>query len=269
MEARPLITPDEVRRIAREEKLTAGVVEKDYALTWLLRGINGKNSRLRAVLVLKGGTAIRKVYFPQAWRFSEDLDFTTAIAQDADSIRESLQAVFEALLSESGISYSLESFHTTPGSIIADVQFLGPLNFRNRIRHDIALRERMVLKPERKAIQSSYPDLSRFNVLVYPLAELLAEKIRSIMQRAYSRDYYDVWKLLKEERFRDSEVKRLLVRKCKISNIRYEPASLFDEKRLTETRSFWASGLGHLTRQLPDFDAVIAELKDRLAFLQE
>jgi hypothetical protein len=70
---------------AREEKLAAGIVEKDYALTWLLKGFYLMGSGLDDRLVLKGGTAIRKVYFPQAWRFSEDLDFTVAKAVAGDS----------------------------------------------------------------------------------------------------------------------------------------------------------------------------------------
>jgi len=83
-----LISAEQIKRIAREEKLTAGVVEKDYALTWLLRGFYLVNSGLEDSFVLKGGTAIRKVYFPQTWRFSEDLDFTVAKAVESESIKD-------------------------------------------------------------------------------------------------------------------------------------------------------------------------------------
>jgi len=120
-----LILAEQIRRIAREEKLTAGVVEKDYAITWLLRGFYLVNSGLDDIFVLKGGTAIRKVYFPQTWRFSEDLDFTVANVVESGSIKKFMQQVFETLLLESGINYSFESFHPTEGSIIANVQFFG------------------------------------------------------------------------------------------------------------------------------------------------
>lgn len=60
-----MLTAEQVRRIAREEGLSAGVMEKDYAITWLLRGYYLGDSRLRRSLVLKGGTAIRKVYYPR------------------------------------------------------------------------------------------------------------------------------------------------------------------------------------------------------------
>ncbi len=264
-----MISADHIRRIAREEKLGVGIVEKDYALSWLLRGYYLVNSGLDDSFILKGGTAIRKVYFPRTWRFSEDLDFTIAKVMKPESIKEFMQKVFETLLRESGISYSFESFHATEGSIIANVQFLGPLKFTNRIRHDISLKEKMVLVPERRRVRTNYSDLAEFEALAYSLSEILAEKIRSIMQRGYSRDYYDVWRLLKEGKFKDSEIKKLVKMKCKLNRIRYEPSLLFDENRLSEAQSFWEKGLLHLTKELPEFEIMISETKERLSFLQE
>jgi len=262
-----LISAEQIRRIAREQKLAAGVVEKDYALTWLLNGFYLRNSGLDDSFVLKGGTAIRKVYFPQTWRFSEDLDFTVVNAMESEGIKESMHRVFRTLLQESGINYSLESFHPTEGSTIANVQFLGPLNFTNTIRHDISLKEKIVIEPERRPVKTNYSDLPEFEVLVYSLNEILVEKIRSIMQRGYSRDYYDVWRLLKENKFKGSEIKKLLKRKCELNSIKYEPSLLFDEKRLSEAQSFWEKGLLHLTKELPNFETIISEMKERLSFL--
>ena len=264
-----MISAEQIKRIAREEKLAVGIVEKDYALTWLLKGFYLMDSGLDDRLVLKGGTAIRKVYFPQAWRFSEDLDFTVAKAVKPEGIMESMQQVFDRLLRESGINYSFESFHLTEGSIIANVQFLGPLDFTNRIRHDISLKEKMVLEPEHRPIRTNYSDLTEFEVVVYSLSEILVEKIRSTMQRGYSRDYYDVWRLLKENKFKDSEIKELLKMKCELNGIRWEPSLLFDENRLNEAYSFWEKGLQYLTKELPKFEIIISEMKERLSFLQK
>ena len=264
-----MIYADEIRRIAREEKLAAGVVEKDYALSWLLRGFCLEDKSLGESFVLKGGTVIRKVYFPGTWRFSEDLDFTVVNAIESERIKEFMLQVFGKLKLESGINYSLESFHATEGSIIANVQFLGPLDFTNRIRHDFSLKEKMVLKPERRLLRTYYSDLPEFEVVVYSLMEVLVEKIRSIMQRGYSRDYYDVWRLLKETKFKDSDVRRLLKMKCELSSIMYEPNLLFDQRRLMEAHAFWKKGLAYLTKFLPRFEDVISEMKEMLSFLQE
>lgn len=50
------------------------VLEKDYALSYLLAALAGDSAAQQA-LALKGGTALRKFYFA-GYRFSEDLDFT-------------------------------------------------------------------------------------------------------------------------------------------------------------------------------------------------
>lgn len=44
---------------------------------------------------------------------------------------------------------------------------------------------------------------------------------------------------------------------------------LFDEKRLSEVHSFWLRGLLHLTRELPKFEIIVSDLKERLSFLRK
>ena len=53
-------------------------------------------------------------------------------------------------------------------------------------------------------------------VLCYTLEELLVEKLRSILQRSKTRDYYDVWRLLKEkaDQFDRQSVRGVLTAKC-------------------------------------------------------
>lgn len=63
-----------LRRMAADRKLGLDIIEKDYALGWILKGVSA--SSVSDKLVFKGGTALSKVYFPMNWRISEDLDFT-------------------------------------------------------------------------------------------------------------------------------------------------------------------------------------------------
>lgn len=68
-----MISLKELKRLAGREGVPQAVVEKDYALSVVLKAIAG--SELANGVVFKGGTAIRKAYFREA-RFSEDLDFS-------------------------------------------------------------------------------------------------------------------------------------------------------------------------------------------------
>jgi uncharacterized protein len=271
VERRVLIDGDRIRRFAREKKIGAAVAEKDYVLTWLLRGFYHPSSQLKNSFLLKGGTAIRKAFLPGTWRFSEDLDFTVTAngSKDPVQIRNAIGIIFDMLIRECGIAFSMDSFHANAGHIVSDVQFRGPLNYPNRIKLDISLAEKMVLSPEARTVRSDFPDLPDYPILAYSLNEILAEKIRSIMQRGYSRDYYDVWKLLNEEKFDKPKIKALLIKKCELKGIKYEPELFFDKSRILEAKAHWVSSLEYLAKDLPDPDKVISELKDSLAFLQE
>jgi len=63
-----------IRSVAHKKKVQQYIVEKDYALSYLLAAIVQVND-LGENLVLKGGTALKKLYFAN-YRFSEDLDYS-------------------------------------------------------------------------------------------------------------------------------------------------------------------------------------------------
>ena len=69
-----MIHPKEINKVAAQHKLKDAQIEKDYVLSWILYGIS-MNKTLAKLLVFKGGTVLKKVYFDN-YRFSEDLDFT-------------------------------------------------------------------------------------------------------------------------------------------------------------------------------------------------
>ena len=61
-------------RAAAAPGISLAVVEKDFALSYVLAGIADEPS-LAETLIFKGGSALKKLYFGD-YRFSEDLDFT-------------------------------------------------------------------------------------------------------------------------------------------------------------------------------------------------
>lgn len=258
---------DDLRRLAGETAFDVGTLEKDVALTWLIWGIYEDGSPLRDVLIFKGGTAIRKC-ISHEWRLSEDLDFTIVDDIDADALRDDFEAVFDRVEEESGFGFEFSQYHDKPYVILARVQYDGPLAQKNKIKVDISLDEKLVQDPEERPFDGEY-DVPDCNVLMYTLDELLVEKIRSIIQRGYARDYYDVWRLLKEHEFDIEEIEELLVEKCRINEIDYEPEVIFDEDRLAEAEAHWETALARLTLNLPEFDIVIEELRQLLGFLQE
>lgn len=79
------------------------IVEKDYAISYLLFGMM-KVEELYNGLLLKGGTALKKVYFPN-YRFSEDLDFSIRPEKRVENIDKYIDLAVEKstnLLQEKG-----------------------------------------------------------------------------------------------------------------------------------------------------------------------
>ena len=63
-----------IRATSLQQGIPQQVIEKDYALSYILAGISS-HPKLRDMLVFKGGTALKKLFFGR-YRFSEDLDFS-------------------------------------------------------------------------------------------------------------------------------------------------------------------------------------------------
>ena len=69
-----MIDRREIVEFSNVFSLEPRVIEKDWALGWVLAGISA-NPVLAPGFVFKGGTCLKKCYF-ETYRFSEDLDFT-------------------------------------------------------------------------------------------------------------------------------------------------------------------------------------------------
>jgi Nucleotidyl transferase AbiEii toxin, Type IV TA system len=69
-----MIAEGEIRRLASHGQVDPMILNLDYSLTWLLAALSATDG-VAEQLSFKGGTCLRKCYFP-GYRFSEDLDFT-------------------------------------------------------------------------------------------------------------------------------------------------------------------------------------------------
>jgi hypothetical protein len=264
MEGRKMISRSELQRLANREKVALGTLEKDYVLTEVLRSLS-RVTLLSQLLVFKGGTALRKVYFAD-WRYSEDLDFTVKHDIKEEELRLLLDEWYSQVEQSAQIKLTTKMLHKPNGYARIRAQFIGPLAYPGMIFMDLSFDEPLCLDPEKRAILSE-PFLSEGQkVLAYPLEELLAEKIRSLSERGKSRDYYDVWRLLKEKSSKlDFKVLGdVLVKKLRHKQIVFTSINDFLPKDINKLNQYWASELEQQINQLPPLDAVIEELQEML-----
>jgi len=270
-----MISADLIGKIASEHNVDPGIVEKDYVLSKTLMALS-QIDLFNQNLLFKGATALKKCYYPD-WRFSEDIDLTATKPLEPGKIKAIFQGTVDEVDSLFGLSMRVMEYSQYPKNVEEPITaslklgYDGPLRKssgqKNNIRVDIAFDEVVVSVPITKPILTSYTDDIEAQVRLYSLEEIMAEKLRSILQRGKSRDYYDVWLLFKDfvEDFDCEYTRDILYEKCEFKQIpRPQPDEFFDPARLAEAERFWERGLAHQLNALPAFSEVIAALRKQL-----
>jgi predicted nucleotidyltransferase component of viral defense system len=186
---RPLRT--RLQEARKRLRLPWEVLERDYLLSWILAGI-GQVDSLSDTLVFKGGTALKKCYFGD-YRFSEDLDFSAVgdvpagLAMDR-AIIEACDAAAKLLDEYAPVEITSERYEEKephPGrqeafTILARLPWQRqPLT---RLMIEISIDEKVLKPAVKRRIIHEYGEPLDAQVRVYALEEIVAEKLRAILQ---------------------------------------------------------------------------------------
>lgn len=190
-----MISQREISQIAFREHKLDKIIEKDYVISWLLLGLASSN--LKKFLTFKGGTALKKVYFPH-YRYSEDIDFTLIEDLEEKALIDSFRAVLRELEKSQAFLFNLkeERIERHINSLTFYVDFVGPLQSRlgsRQIKVDFTVIEKIVFSTEERVIKASYSDCKglKRKLKTYSLEEVLTEKLCALIGRTEPRDLYD------------------------------------------------------------------------------
>lgn len=262
-----MIRPGEIQQKAREVGVRDQQIEKDYVLSWILKGVS-QHDQLSKIIVFKGGTVLKKIYFPD-YRFSEDLDFTLL---DNGISHEQIFAWFKEtfgyIRNEANIPLDIiDNNEHEDGGINFYIGYIGPLGgqgHNKRVKVDISRSEKLEFEPVLNPAFIDYSDLEDYRVLSYPLEEVLIEKLRSAMQRMAARDFYDIWYLLVKHGMEADFYLAEFRNKCESKGLN---AADFPKKlaeRLPQYKGRWKSSLSEQIKDLPEFDRVEREVQRQL-----
>lgn len=204
-----MISEDEVRRAAARWRVDPMIVDLDYVLGCFLSqwSLEPATAHMR----LKGGTCLRKCYFPE-YRFSEDLDFTVedqldlqGVAGLTQNLRQMVRDAFGIDLAAAPSRIRNMTDEEDEASVEVKLYYRGPLRRTGdpqAIRLHISAQEHLAFPGVARRIHHPYGDSQLVQpalVLCYDLREVLAEKMRAISgqrRHAISRDLYDLHHLL-------------------------------------------------------------------------
>jgi len=152
-----MIRSGEIQQIAHQQGVRDTQIEKDYVIGWILKAMS-QNEYLAEHLIFKGGTVLKKIWFPD-YRFSEDMDFTfQGEAWNRDQIEAEFHSACEWLYEQSRIKVSLAREDGSPDQYRGYLKYQGPLGGEKDIKLDISTGELIYYAIEEKPILDMYSD---------------------------------------------------------------------------------------------------------------
>lgn len=276
-----MILQKEIVTIAAQKGVVKSTIDKDWALGHFIDAIFSI-PELRQKHIFKGGTCLKKCYIPD-YRFSEDIDFTS-IDRDFILTRKHLDNISALLKQRVEMPTHIESlkelkFKDKLTGYEAIIKFWGsdhprndptppPQRWQTKVKIEIILYELILFPISKRDVVHSYSDKLTENALqvpCYSIEEVLAEKIRSLIQRSYTapRDFYDIWYLSKhfpELEYKpivDAFHKKLAFKGHSFSGIE----QLINSENDKHLKAAWKNSLAYqITGELPDFETVKNEL---------
>ncbi len=198
-----MISKQEIQSKAVEFDILPVNVERDYVFGWLLWDIY-THSPLKDTLILKGGNAFRKAYFLNT-RFSNDLDFSTQSVLSETFLATELNRVCEHVQQATGVVFETDRTKVEQKSL-ADTDrriyqarlyfkdfFGNPDTITISVRLDVTEFDRIYLPIQTRQLIHPYSDSAHCTAPIrcLKLEELLAIKLKCLLQRRHSFDLYD------------------------------------------------------------------------------
>lgn len=252
-----MITPQEIESKAKEFEIHSSNVQRDYVHGWLLYGIFTQ-SDLKAGIFLKGGNALRKGYFENT-RFSKDLDFgiTGDIVQSlllaeinkvCDFVQERAQIKFEK--DENRIEEKFTPSDTPlPDLKVYEIRvyfndFYGEKsNMILRISMDLTRFDKVLCDIQTLPLIHPYSDSQDIvcNIRSMKLEEIVATKLKCLLQRQHAPDLFDYAYTIKllGGTLNKEEVVKTLIRKTIFSRNPHVLKEILKSISLAYFREYW------------------------------
>lgn len=268
-----MITQREIIKLSEKHGVPTSTIDKDWVLGHFLNALFDFQFA-KDLLYFKGGTCIRKC-FVENYRFSEDLDFT--LMDESFIINENLiKNILRKAQGVSGILFNLFSFRK---QVFEDVdqgyevviKFWGanhkpnqkplPVNrWQDKIKLDIVFSEITMDSHQKRNIIHPYSDKDLINnqVNTYSYNEIIAEKLRALIQRNRPRDIYDSWYFaVNTDSGNFPVIKELLFKKALHKRIKINSVEQFiNEQKFNANKLAWQQSLQNQlnSTNIPDFD---------------
>lgn len=210
--------------------------------------------------VFRGGTSLKKMYFPD-YRFSEDLDFIINKDKDLKLIDSIVEEVLKIVSKDFSFTASKTS-DIGDGRLQTFIKYdIAPeIRSKKELKVDILADDKIPSYTEREVI-FTYRDFADtgISLITYDLESIAADKISRIMDvDKEARDIFDLWYLLKLDYIKIPElINQLKKRHGFIPHFQ----NLVKDIESDIYRKTWEIRLKQQVLDLPSYESVIKDLK--------
>jgi hypothetical protein len=261
-----MISTEELHRKAAVEGLRFDQAEKDYIILSVLSSLAGI-PEIKNRWFFKGGTCLRYCYYA-GFRFSEDIDFSCE--KTADNVREAsrvLTRATETLSERTGLILRCKEPRADEGNRQVEISVEYSRGGPRRkalpaVKAHLSFDEPLLASPEEPMVRPSYAEIHPFSVSAYSKIEIVAEKLRALLQQQDKwprpRDLYDLWYItcFKGEKFDRARLRTLFENKCRIRGVAAETSQLHSQNLCEWNRKAWANQLLPMIKDGPEYETV-------------
>lgn len=189
-------------------------VEQDLILSRMIVEIFS-DPFLREELAFRGGTALHKMFFSPAARYSEDIDLVRTNKGGIKKIVDTLREIFEPWLGkpkteQTNRSFKMKFYFNPESSPGVKMRIKIEIN----TRESFSVMDRLLKK---HSVQSDW-FTGETQVNTFYFEELIATKLRALYERDKGRDVFDLWMALKQKDFNIRETIRIFLKYMELEN---------------------------------------------------
>lgn len=199
-----MIDRNEIDNMSKILGVHTSYVQRDYVHGWLL-SLLYSSSILSDKLILKGGNCLRKGYFENS-RYSRDIDFTTSFGISDEELSKELNAICEIANKRSGVTFDLSKTRVEDKKRVDSEKKISEarLYFKDfygkenelvlGVKLDVTQFDKIYLPVQERYLIHPYSDYKECSAKIkcVKLEELLATKMRCLLQRKHIADLYDL-----------------------------------------------------------------------------
>lgn len=202
-------------------------IEQDLIISRALVNLY-EREKIRENLVFRGGTALNKLYFKPATRYSEDIDLVQIISQPIGPLIAEIRQALSWLGQPKG--------KLTNRSAKLIYQYVATDNVKRKLKIEINTTEHFSVNElvTREFSLSSSWYSGNSVIPTYDLNELMGTKLKALYQRNKGRDLFDMWFVLRNELIDCQQVVNIFHKYCENDDTRVTQANfernLFDKR---------------------------------------